>query len=732
MTESASESGPATLQMPGNRLTATYVLALVLIGVLVISSTVVIGILTREQIGDATVINLSGKQRMLSQRVMQFAQRHVQMGTEETAADLTALADEMLQQHESLIDGDAALGIMRPAPPSARTFYFAEPHNLDARIRTFVADAKALARVPDSRSPEAFSYVEAIQREAEAPLLDSLDAVVSHYEQLSTDKTNAFLGAEVAIALLLLALLGSVGIFLFRPLVWRVEQDLKRIYELASDVEAKETRLRSILETLADGVVTIDSQGTVLSVNQAAENIFGYDSTEVKGKNFRFLLPKTERRGRMAFFENYVRKGQGDQTTTGREVTGLKKDGSEFPLEVAVSSLEVDGKQMFTSVVRDLTIQKQAESRLKRQAWVLSNIADPVLLTDPQGNIVECNIAAETALGYERAELLGSPIMELLVQDSVVSDGSMQIDARSTADSGQVWRSEFKIKRKDGAIRLFANTTTGMFDERGTLVGRISVNRDVTEQREVDRMKGEFISVVSHELRTPLTSIMGSLGLIRSGAMGEINDEVGGMIDIAHSNGDRLIRLINDILDLEKIEAGKMEFIVESLDVASLLAQAESDNQGYADKSSVTLNVTQNMRDVSVFADKDKIAQVFANLLSNAIKFSPAEAEVEFGAYRRKQSIRFFVKDHGPGIPDEFRATIFSKFSQADSSATRQKGGTGLGLSICKTIVDHLKGKIGFESVVGEGSTFFFDLPEATPEPETVSAPTLGKSALVV
>lgn len=732
MTESAPESGATLGGMPANKLTTTYVLALALIGVLVITSTVVIGFLTREQIGDASVINISGKQRMLSQRIMQFAQRHVQLGTEETAADLVALADEMLEQHESLLAGDPELGIMRPVPESARSFYFSEPHNLDARIRAFVTNAKALAAVPDSRSPEAFEYTNAIQAEAELELLNSLDAVVSHYEQLATDKTNAFLGAEVVIALLLLTMLGGVGLFLFRPLVMRVDNDVKRIYALAADVEAKESRLRSILETLADGVVTIDSQGAILSVNQAAERIFGYSSDEVRGKNFRYLLQKTERRGRMAFFENYVRQGRGEQTSTGREVVGLKKDGSEFPLEVTVSSLEIDGRQMFTSVVRDLTVQKQAESRLKRQAWVLSNIADPVLLTDPQGNIIECNTAAQTALGYERTELLGSPIMDLLVEDSVVTEGDMRIDARSTADSGQVWRSEFKIKRKDGAIRLFSNTTTGMFDDRGALIGRISVNRDVTEQREVDRMKSEFISVVSHELRTPLTSIMGSLGLIRSGAMGEVNGEVGSMIDIAHSNGDRLIRLINDILDLEKIEAGKMRFIIEPLDVSDLLSQAEADNKGYADKNDIELNITQTMRDVSVHADKDKIAQVFANLLSNAIKFSPPKAVVEFGAYRHEQSIRFYVKDQGPGIPDEFRANIFGKFSQADSSATREKGGTGLGLSICKTIIDRLNGEIDFESETGKGSTFFFDLPEAAPEPDSVLVPSIGKSALVV
>lgn len=720
--------------IPVRQITGTYVTALVIIGALVIGSVGIFGFLTNEQVGDGAVINLSGKQRMLSQRIAQFAQRRIQENTEQAAQALDQLALTMLAEHQALIDGDPSKGIVQPAPDSARRFYFDDPHNLNARVKAYVSEARALAALPDGRSAQALIHLDAIQREADEPLLMSLDAVVSHYEQLATAKTSSFFRTELIIASLLLAMLAGVGLFLFRPLVRRVSNDVRRTYELATEVETKERRLSSILSTLADGVVTIDSDGTILSVNQAAERIFGYSTDEVKSKNFRFLLPKTERRGRLAFFENYVRQGKGEHTGTGREVTGLRKNGAEFPLEVAVSSLEIDGKQMFTSVVRDLTAQKETESRLKRQSWVLNNIADPVLVTDPEGNIIGCNPAAETALGYERVELLGTPVISLLADAAEQAKQTMRAEARTVADSGEIWRSEFHIRRKDGAVRLFANTTTGLLDERGTLVGRISVNRDVTEQREIDRMKSEFISVVSHELRTPLTSIMGSLGLIKSGAMGEVNEDVAGMINIAHSNSDRLIRLINDILDLEKIEAGKMDFNLEQLDATALLSQAETDNQGYAEKNDVTLKVSRQMRDVSVYADKDKIAQVFANLLSNAIKFSPAGGTVELGAYRHGQTIRFFVTDHGPGIPDKFRERIFGKFSQADSSATRAKGGTGLGLSICKMIVERLQGTIGFNSVVDEGSTFFFDLPEAAPEPEpeTTAISTLGKTALVV
>jgi PAS domain S-box-containing protein len=380
---------------------------------------------------------------------------------------------------------------------------------------------------------------------------------------------------------------------------------------------------------------------------------------------------------------------------------------------------------LFTSVVRDVSERKDAEERLKRQAWVMDNIADAVIITNSNGKIDACNSAAEDLTGYPRNELIGMTVMDLMVADTEAQRYSVQTDARSVTDSGGVWRHEFKVRRKDGAVRIFYNTTSSMFDDRGRLVGRISVNRDVTEQREVDRMKQEFISVVSHELRTPLTSIMGSLGLIKSGAMGEVAGDVKGMIDIAHSNSDRLVRLINDILDLEKIEAGRMEFKSEQLDVHALVSDAARDNAGVAETNDVDVIIGEDVPHASVLADRDKLAQVFANLLSNAIKFSPEGGLVELGAKRRNGRIHFFVRDQGPGIPPEFHDKIFTKFSQADSSATRKKGGTGLGLSICKTIVEKLGGQIGFESEAGKGTCFFFELDESAAEeaPEKTVVP---------
>jgi len=235
---------------------------------------------------------------------------------------------------------------------------------------------------------------------------------------------------------------------------------------------------------------------------------------------------------------------------------------------------------------------------------------------------------------------------------------------------------------------------------------------DITQRKNVDRMKNDFISTVSHELRTPLTSISGSLGLISAGMAGKVPEEAHNLITIASSNSDRLVRLINDILDIEKIESGRMEIEFFPVQVWSLMEMAAENNRGFAERFGIEIEIKGAPDNAKVLGGVDQLMQVFTNLLSNAIKFSPLRSVIEIGAERLPNgSIRFSVTDHGRGIPVEFRDRIFDKFTQADQGEQRQSG-TGLGLSICKLLVERHNGKIGFSSEVDRGTTFYFDLPE--------------------
>ena len=239
------------------------------------------------------------------------------------------------------------------------------------------------------------------------------------------------------------------------------------------------------------------------------------------------------------------------------------------------------------------------------------------------------------------------------------------------------------------------------------------VTRDqLDQQRRLEALKNDFLSVVSHELRTPLTSIYGSLNLLATGVVGELPAPARQLVEVAYRNSQRLARLVDDILDLQKIESGAMAFHLRPVELRPLLEQAVEANQAYAQRLGVELVLEETPATALVYADPDRLIQVMTNLLSNAAKFSPAGQAVRVAAARQDGTLVVAISDRGPGIPDEFRGRIFERFAQADVSSTREKGGTGLGLSITKAIVERLGGTIGFETRLGAGTTFHFELPE--------------------
>ena len=266
-------------------------------------------------------------------------------------------------------------------------------------------------------------------------------------------------------------------------------------------------------------------------------------------------------------------------------------------------------------------------------------------------------------------------------------------------------------------------TFNPIHDGAGNIIGAMHVMRDISERMKVDRMKNEFVSIVSHELRTPLTSIRGSLGLLVGGAIGSFDDKTKKMLNIAYSNSERLIRLINDILDIEKIEIGKIDFQLSPLDIQKIIEEAMVSNQPYCEKFNVTIKFNKLPGSIMIFADYGRIMQVLTNLISNAVKFSPNGAAVTINISLENDKVRVAIVDHGEGIPIEFQSQIFQKFAQADPTSIRKQSGTGLGLSICKAIIEKLNGSIGFTTEDKHGSTFFFDLPlwhEGTEKPPTI------------
>ncbi|MDH3637613.1 MAG: PAS domain-containing protein [Gammaproteobacteria bacterium] len=360
---------------------------------------------------------------------------------------------------------------------------------------------------------------------------------------------------------------------------------------------------------------------------------------------------------------------------------------------------------------RDVTDRREAMEHLNRFKHVLDNTLDMIFMFNPETlRFVYLSRGAVESMGYSRKELLNMAPCHI---NPLMSESNFR-EFIAPLLSGQEKSLSFETtyRRKDRTefpVEIFLQLVRENKSDQKVFV---AIVRDVTERKKIDRMKNEFVSTVSHELRTPLTSIVGSLGLIAGGVSGQLSSQTRNLIDIAYQNSQRLVRLINDILDVEKIESGEMKFDMHPLGVAPLIRQAIEANESYAEQFEVNYALKDGAGDAKALVDSDRAIQVMTNLLSNAVKFSPRGDTVLISIKRMDHVVRVEVKDNGPGIPEQVGGRIFERFAQVDASNTRQKGGTGLGLNIAKSIVKSFGGRIGYQCGKDKGTTFYFELPE--------------------
>ncbi|HYR35768.1 MAG TPA: PAS domain-containing sensor histidine kinase [Burkholderiales bacterium] len=353
--------------------------------------------------------------------------------------------------------------------------------------------------------------------------------------------------------------------------------------------------------------------------------------------------------------------------------------------------------------------RRQIEASGRKLALFAERAPIAVLELDAQGTIHQVNHAAELLFGYAADELIGHSAKRL-VKPKYHADFEREWGA-VIGNRAPVAGVKVRNPRRDGIDVVCEWTVTPLVNPDGQLISVIAQGRDITAQLEAERMKKEFTSTLSHELRTPLTSIIGSLQLINAGVLGEVPKDVGELTEVAERNGQRLLDLINDILDIEKIESGKLTLVPEVIRVDELVREAMVLNKGFGDRFKVRFEPRGELVTREVTADRKRLLQVMTNLLSNAAKFSPEGEVVEITTEELAGQLRVGVHDRGPGIPEAFRSRIFGRFTQADSTATRHKGGTGLGLAICKRLVEMMQGRIGFQDRDGGGTTFWFELP---------------------
>jgi len=360
-----------------------------------------------------------------------------------------------------------------------------------------------------------------------------------------------------------------------------------------------------------------------------------------------------------------------------------------------------------------LQAQREVEASGRKLALFAERAPIAVLELDSNATVLETNPATEHLFGYPGTELIGRSAIEMLSapDSATLNDAVWQ---SFVAGANPVTLPQTPCVRRDGIEVICEFTLIPLVNEHGELLSVIVQVRDITQAIEIDKMKKEFTSTLSHELRTPLTSIIGALQLVNSGVMGELDKDTLELTVVAERNAQRLLDLINDILDIEKIEWGKLALFYEDVDLQELIDEALVLNRSFAERYKVRLQGGARVPGVVVNVDRKRLLQVLTNLISNAAKFSPEGEAVQVEVAVSDSIARVAVGDRGPGIPDQFRNRIFSRFAQADSAFTRQKGGTGLGLAICKRLVEAMNGRIGFEDREGGGTTFFFEIPLKT------------------
>ena len=465
-----------------------------------------------------------------------------------------------------------------------------------------------------------------------------------------------------------------------------------------------EQRLREqaeLLDLAQDAIMVVDMDGQITFWNHGAERMYGWGSVEALGKLANELLRTELPLPRRVIEERVWSEGR-----WAGQVTQRRRNGESMIIHSQEVRKYVSRRPVGTLIINtDVTTQVKADEMRQRFTAILEATTDAVSIANEQGVLFYLNKAGRELLGLSQIP------PELGLQDRRPAwAAKLLIDlAIPSAIQNGVWAGETALLDQDGDEVPVSEVLLAHRSPEGVLQYFASVARDMTERHELERMKDEFVSNVSHELRTPLTSIRGALGMLASGAIGDVTPKAKRMLDIAVANSDRLVRLINDILDIERMESGRIAMQKRAVDVGELMINATDTMRAMAERAGIALEV----RPLSAVmqADADRMIQTFTNILSNAIKFSDKGSTVSFTAADEGADIIFSVRDQGRGIPPEKLQTIFGRFQQVDSTDAREKGGSGLGLAICHTIVEQHGGRIWAESDLHHGSTFYISIP---------------------
>lgn len=515
--------------------------------------------------------------------------------------------------------------------------------------------------------------------------------------------------------------IGVIELFKQKPFVEMVDEGLFNLitsigigigqYIKRKSTEEAIAALASIVTYAQEGIYSIKADGTIISWNLGAERIFGWKASEMIGKSIKIIYPPD----RILEFEDNLKKVLLGQSIEHFETLAMRINGSQIWVENAITGIKDQTGNIIeiSAIVKDISKQREMLDILSANEKKFRDFVEATeewfWAIDSHLKFTYSNPIIKKILGYEPQEIINIDMLSLLPED-IRKDMENQINHCIQIKEGWGKRTTAWL-HKDGSIRWLESNAHPILDNENNVIGFRGADRDVTERKMIEKSKNEFISMVNHELRTPLTSILGALGIIRSDE--KLTEKLKNLSNIAYRNSERLLNIINDILDIEKFELGKIEFEIKPISIVEVIDESIAASQSMAEKFNVSIVKEGSFSDVKVLADQPRLIQVIMNLLSNAVKFSPSQSSVFVSMQLLNHQVRVSVRDQGSGISEEFKAKVFTKFAQVDTTDSRRATGTGLGLNICKNLMEGMNGTIAFQSKKDEGTIFYFDLPSA-------------------
>ena len=481
------------------------------------------------------------------------------------------------------------------------------------------------------------------------------------------------------------------------------------------DAKLVEARFRDLLESTPDAIVMVNVTGRIVLVNSQAERVFGYDRGTLVGKPVEILLPARLRVAHNGHRSNFFEQPRTRTMGAGLSLHGLRSDGTEFPVEISLSPLVTEEGTMVMSAVRDITDRKQAEQKFR---GLLESAPDAMVIVGRDGRIALVNSQTERLFGHTREELIGQPVETLVPERYRAKHPGHRTNFFMEPHPREMGAGlELYGLRRDGTEFPVEISLSPLETEEGLFVS--SAIRDATARKryeaglqEANRLKSQFLASMSHELRTPLNGIIGFSELLIDAKPGPVNARQKEYLGDILSSGRHLLQLINDVLDLSKVEAGRMELHPEEFSVSRAIDEVCSVMAAVSAKKRIDVRKDVAPEVPTVRLDRQKFIQLLYNLLSNAVKFTDEGGEVGISVEMAgTDAMRVEVRDTGIGIRTEDFSKLFVEFRQLDSGATRRYEGTGLGLALTKKIVEFQGGTITVRSEVGRGSLFTIVLP---------------------